>query len=87
MTEIAPEDTAKTLHEAAQELRRRMNAQDEVEVNVEYVLFVVSRLLDSLGRSIGMGRPLERHAADAALEIAHHVLHHDPAGHRPPHEG
>ncbi|TNC23556.1 hypothetical protein [Amycolatopsis alkalitolerans] len=81
MTETGPQDEAKTLHKAAEELRRRIGADGPVEVNVEYVLFAVARLLEELGRSLRTGRPLERHATDAALEIAHHVLHRDQTGH------
>lgn len=81
MTDTSPADEAATLHQAADELRRRMRAEGAVVLNTEYVLFAVSRLLDELARSLATGRPLERHATDAALEIAHHVLHRDQAGH------
>ncbi|GAB2997664.1 hypothetical protein LWP59_19455 [Amycolatopsis acidiphila] len=81
MTETGPQDEAATLCTAAEELRRRMRADGPVAVNIEYVLFAVARLLDELGKALATGHHLEHHAADAALEIAHHVLHRDQAGH------
>lgn len=81
MTETSPADEATTLIKAAEELRRRMRADSPVTVNIEYVMFAVARLLEELARSLETGRPMERHATDAALEIAHHVLHRAQTGH------
>lgn len=81
MTETGPADEAVTLRKAADELRRRMRSAGAVAMNTEYVLYAVARLLEELSRSLAAGHHLDRHATDAALEIAHHLLHRDQAGH------